>query len=232
MATFEVRVWMPDRPGALGEVATRIGGVGGDVVGIEILERDGGSAIDELVVELPASVSTSQLTAAIGAAEGVAVEEVRLVVSALGDPRLEALDAVGVLLTATTEEDLLGSAVHLVGADSGAAWVAVVDLVSGVAEVATGIGVVPHTAWLGAYLEGSRSSLTPQRSDGGHGGVSWAPVPGSTLHLLLGRPARPLRGRERRRLTALARIVGLRRSELAFRRSVTTHPSRLAPVAG
>lgn len=31
--TYVVRVWMPDRPGALGQVASRIGAVGGDVVG-------------------------------------------------------------------------------------------------------------------------------------------------------------------------------------------------------
>ena len=52
-ATFVVRVWIPDRPGALGQVASRIGAVRGDVAGIEILERGGGRAIDEIVVELP-----------------------------------------------------------------------------------------------------------------------------------------------------------------------------------
>ena len=48
MATYVVRLWLPDRPGALGQVASRIGAVHGDVVGIEILERGGGSAIDDL----------------------------------------------------------------------------------------------------------------------------------------------------------------------------------------
>ena len=52
-ATYVVRVWLPDRPGALGQVASRIGAVRGDVVGIDILERGAGRAIDELVVELP-----------------------------------------------------------------------------------------------------------------------------------------------------------------------------------
>ena len=35
-------------PSALGQVASRIGAVHGDVIGIEILERGGGSAIDDL----------------------------------------------------------------------------------------------------------------------------------------------------------------------------------------
>ncbi|MBA3304000.1 MAG: amino acid-binding protein, partial [Acidimicrobiia bacterium] len=53
METFVVRLWLPDRPGALGQVASRIGAVRGDVVGIDILERGAGRAIDELVVQLP-----------------------------------------------------------------------------------------------------------------------------------------------------------------------------------
>ena len=39
MATYVVRVWVPDRPGALGAVASRIGAVRGDLVGVDILER-------------------------------------------------------------------------------------------------------------------------------------------------------------------------------------------------
>ena len=53
METYVVRMWLPDRPGALGQVASRIGAVRGEIVGIEILERGGGRAIDELVVDLP-----------------------------------------------------------------------------------------------------------------------------------------------------------------------------------
>ena len=39
MANFVVRVWLPDRPGALGLVASRIGAIGGDIVGVDVLER-------------------------------------------------------------------------------------------------------------------------------------------------------------------------------------------------
>ena len=77
MGSFVVRVWLPDRPGALGQVASRIGAVRGDVVGIEILERGGGSAIDELVVALPDDVTRELLLAEIGYVDGVAIEDVR-----------------------------------------------------------------------------------------------------------------------------------------------------------
>ena len=42
METYVVRMWLPDRPGALGQVASRIGAVRGEIVGIDILERGGG----------------------------------------------------------------------------------------------------------------------------------------------------------------------------------------------
>src|SRR5579863_7114850 len=45
-----MRIWLPDAPGA---VAAEIGALKGNVVGLEVLEREAGVAIDELVVELP-----------------------------------------------------------------------------------------------------------------------------------------------------------------------------------
>ena len=77
--TLVVRVWLPDRPGALGQVASRIGAVHGDVTAIDILERGGGRVIDELVVAVPESVSVDLLAKEIGAVDGVAVEHIRAV---------------------------------------------------------------------------------------------------------------------------------------------------------
>ncbi|HVF13702.1 MAG TPA: hypothetical protein VM942_03830, partial [Acidimicrobiales bacterium] len=71
METFVVRVWLPDRPGALGAVASRIGAVRGDVVGIDILERGAGRAIDELVVQLPDAGLVALLVAEIDQVDGV-----------------------------------------------------------------------------------------------------------------------------------------------------------------
>ena len=48
-----VRVRVPDRPGALGLVASRIGAVKGDIVGIEVIDRHDGIALDQLSVILP-----------------------------------------------------------------------------------------------------------------------------------------------------------------------------------
>ena len=50
MQTYVLRLWLPDIPGTLGRVAAAIGEANGDVIGIEILERGAGMAIDELIV--------------------------------------------------------------------------------------------------------------------------------------------------------------------------------------
>src|ERR671916_3479374 len=93
--TFVIRMWLPDRPGALGQVASRIGAVRGDVVGIDILERDGGQAVDELVVELPDDSLLDILVREIRQVDGVGVEEVRpLTDGRHHDPRLDAFEAV------------------------------------------------------------------------------------------------------------------------------------------
>jgi hypothetical protein len=107
MITVVVRVWMPDRPGALGQVASRIGAVRGDVLGIEILERGGGRAVDELTVLIPDDDLLDLLAAEIGAVDGVSVEEMRHVEADRTDPNLAAL-AIGAALAeaAPIEQDL------------------------------------------------------------------------------------------------------------------------------
>jgi len=77
MPVVAVRVWLPDRPGALGAVASRIGAVGGDVIGIDIIDRGAGRAVDELVVQLPEDGLTDLLLREVADVEGVDVEDVR-----------------------------------------------------------------------------------------------------------------------------------------------------------
>src|SRR5256885_6939794 len=91
METYVVRVWLPDRPGALGAVASRIGAVRGDVEGIEILERGGGRAVDDLVVALPEPELVDLLIAEVGQVDGVDVEDVRALGEIPHEPGLMAL---------------------------------------------------------------------------------------------------------------------------------------------
>jgi len=51
--SFLLRVILPDKPGSLGAVATALGNAGADILGVDVVERADGHAIDDLAVELP-----------------------------------------------------------------------------------------------------------------------------------------------------------------------------------
>src|SRR3954447_12507740 len=126
--TYILRVWMPDRPGALGQVASRVGAVGGDVVGIDILERGAGRAIDELVVELPGPDLVDLLIAEMQQVDGVDVESITPAADSLRDPRLDALETAAILVGASTRSSALEElCIHSVRT-IGAAWSVVVEL--------------------------------------------------------------------------------------------------------
>ena len=76
MAGYVVRLDLPDRPGALGLVASRIGAVGGDIVAINILERMEGRAVDEFVVEIGQEL-IDLLQSEIHEVDGVSILEIR-----------------------------------------------------------------------------------------------------------------------------------------------------------
>ena len=77
MAGYVVRIALPDRPGALGLVASRIGAVGGDIVAINILDRNGGQAVDEFVVEIGGHHLIELLQSEIHEVDGASVLEIR-----------------------------------------------------------------------------------------------------------------------------------------------------------
>ncbi|MFD2472483.1 amino acid-binding protein [Amycolatopsis silviterrae] len=75
--SFLIRVQLPDSPGTLGAVATALGTVGADILSVDVVERGGGLAIDDLVVELPSGRLPDALITAAESVEGVEVDAVR-----------------------------------------------------------------------------------------------------------------------------------------------------------
>jgi hypothetical protein len=220
MEQFVVRLWLPDRPGALGAVASRIGAVRGDVVGIDILERGADRVIDELVVELPDAGLVSLLVAEIAQVDGVDVEDVRPVTDHVLDPRLDALETAEVLVSAATIDDVCSHlATHAVR-DFEALWCVLMGFDDG--ETAVSLGDPPDEAWLRAFVAGSRYSVDalPRETSDEQGpeDVAWAPLPAVDRTLVLGRRGRPFRARERRQLAALARIADHRWRQLELLR--------------
>ncbi len=224
--TFVVRLWVPDRPGALGAVASRIGEAQGDVVGIDILERGGGQAVDELVVSLPHSGLLDGLLAELSGLAGVSVEDVRPVAHALHDPRLDALETAAVLVGARTAPELLHALCVHGARTAGGDWAAVTDLDGG--EPLARTGEVPDRAWLHAFLAGSRASRPVSALTAGPDDVLWAPLPRAGLALVMGREGATYRARERRQAAALARIADARHRDLTEQAGRAGHPAGTA----
>jgi len=216
--TYVLRVWLPDRPGALGAVASRIGAVRGDLVGIDILETGGGRAIDELAVELPEERLVPLLVQEVGEVDGVDVEEVRAVDGPLPDPRLDALETAAVLVEQKHVIDLLEVLTGEAQRDFAADWAAVVALEDGSAgpncSVLVSTGEPPEPVWLAAFLAGSSSSATAANGDAGPEDLAFAMFPSGDVALVLGRDGKTFRARERRQLLALAKVAGHRWTEL------------------
>jgi len=75
--SYLIRVVLPDRPGALGAVATALGHAGADILSVDIVDRTDGQATDDLVVALPADRLADSLVSAAASVEGVRVESIR-----------------------------------------------------------------------------------------------------------------------------------------------------------
>lgn len=198
-----VRVWLPDRPGALGLVASRIGSIGGDIVGIDVLERGEGIAVDEFAVEIPDLDLLEMMAREIEEVDGASIEEFR-VVATFPDPRLDALESAATLCEATSIPGLQETLVAHVRREFLADWTALVNA-EGVVVCAGDTSAVAEM--LPALAAGTAAS--PRVADGTTGpeDVAIAQLPGQGVTLLVGRDGHPFRRRERFQLLALARIA-------------------------
>src|SRR3954453_181486 len=103
--SYLLRLVVPDRPGILGAVATALGTAGIDIVSLDVLERAGGVAVDDVVVELPEGRLPDSLITAAQAVEGVQVESLRPFSGQLDTHReLDLLDALARAAEGTAEK--------------------------------------------------------------------------------------------------------------------------------
>ncbi len=100
-----IRIWLPDAPGVLGAVAAEIGAAKGNVVGLEVLEREAGVAIDEMVVELPDDPGAiDAVCRGVRNVPGVGVEEVTELAGEAADREDTVLAAASAIVEADTPD--------------------------------------------------------------------------------------------------------------------------------
>jgi hypothetical protein len=197
-----VRVWLPDRPGGLGQVASRIGAMRGDIVAVDVLERSGTVAIDEFAVDLPGEDLVPLLVREIEEVDGASVEEVARV-ERFPDPRLDALESVERLCAASKPSEVPDLLARQCCDEFLADWGAV--LVHG--ELIAGTGAVPDVDVVAALAAGTAASPMVASGESGPDDLAVAPLPGHDAVVLVERAQRRFRKRERAQLLAVARIA-------------------------
>jgi hypothetical protein len=199
-----MRIWLPDAPGVLGAVAAEIGLRQGNVVGLEVLEREAGVAIDEFVVELPDDPeAVDAVCRGVRNVPGAGVEEVTVLAHTAPDREDAVLaataDIVGTATPAASLDALCGSLRSLFGL----AWLAVAD--EGLAGFVEVRGDAPSPRWVAAFAEGARSGADPA-GDTLRSGVFVEALPGTGLVVCGGRAA-AIRRRERNEIGVLATVT-------------------------
>lgn len=121
MTLLRVRVEIVDAPGALASVTTAVAALGVDVAGIDVLEVDGNTVVDELLLRLPEDrVTAQEVEEALrraGAVDVLSSVETRPTV----DATVRAFDLARHVLGAPADADAAGRALaSCVQADQGA----------------------------------------------------------------------------------------------------------------
>jgi acetolactate synthase small subunit len=72
-----IRISVPDRPGALGDVASRIGAAGADILQVQVLESEAGRALDDVHLQVRDADHLERVKQQLAAISGVQVIGVR-----------------------------------------------------------------------------------------------------------------------------------------------------------
>lgn len=218
--SFLIRVQLPDRPGMLGALATALGKVEADILSVDVVERAGGVAIDDLVVELPSGRLPDVLITAAESVPDVEVDAVRPYAGVLDTHReLELVEQVAA-------DTANGLAVFVEGVPRiiRAGWAVVLTMPAGVAQRVAASGAAPETKAIelpwwplrrGTILDGEEAWVPEQWRELGTE-LAATPLGGPDRALLAGRPGGPMfRAAEVARLSHLAGIVAVVLSEHA-----------------
>jgi hypothetical protein len=208
--SYLLRLVLPDRPGALGAVATALGQLGADIMSVDIIERSPGFAVDDLVVELPADKLADTLITAASTVDGVSVESIRPYAGQIDPHReLELLDALA------TKPDPTGQVLaEGVARIFRAGWAVVLGApVDGVVDILGGSSAAPELTSLAApwwpatpaRVLDAAAEWAPRDWDAV--GTELAVAPLGDGALLLGRPALRWLPAELIRLNHLAGIA-------------------------
>lgn len=212
-----IRVHLPDRPGALGAVASRIGAVGGDVVSIDILQREQGSVIDDFGVELAGEDLVGLIQSEILEVDGVTVEALRLIDGPVPDRHAEILDIATSLFHQTSPTGVLEYLTNRARESVNASFAAALDPLAPWPTAVAG-DVPPDDELRDLALALQAAEDAGERPEVG---ADSARLQLAGALLVVGRPDMPFRTRERTRIATMAELADHRWRELTSRSNVS-----------
>lgn len=206
-----IRISVPDRPGALGDVASRVGAAAADIVQVQVLESESGRALDDLHVQVRDAEHLRRVEQQLSALPGVHVIGVR-------DEPAPTTDH-GELELARRVQAAPARAIHTlvdgVAASTGSDWAAIVryderelvDQVMAMSPTCPGPDALPTDV-----------PLRVTTVAGPHAGMALVPITGTRLGLIVVRESGPAyHPSELWRLEQLGALTGhvLRQSDAA-----------------
>jgi hypothetical protein len=231
---YLLRVTLADRPGALGALASAIAEGGGDITAVDVVERSGSVAVDDVLVDAADAASADSILSHVSAVQAVTVEAWQPFSE--GDQLRDGLDVVDGL--GATASRALAAIVRMAPAVVRAHWVVIIDDVNrGVAITQASAGA-PWVRWAALpWLPlGSADRIDADPSwlphDWGAGPeLAAAPIGDSSMVLLAVRPNGPrFRQGEIARLANLAAVAALAAHSVV--RSGIAFGGRAVPVGG
>jgi hypothetical protein len=210
---YLLRVSVPDRPGALGALASAIGEAGGDITAVDVVERGRSVAIDDVLVETADATSADAIRAKLNELPAIVIEAWQPFTE--GDQLRDGLDIVDGL--GSTASRALAAITRIAPAVLRARWVVIVDQVnSGVAITQASAGA-PWVRWSAlpwlplpsaGIVDADPAWLPHDWGDDPQ--LAAAPIGGSAMVLLAVRPMGPrFRPAEIAKLANLAAIAAL-----------------------
>ena len=214
---FSLRISLPDRPGALGAVATAFGHGGANILTLEVVES-GGVAVDHLVVEAPEGMQDA-VRLASAAVPGLLIEEIRPV-----EAFQHAVSPLGLAAALTESVDtVVATLVERLPEALRADWCVVLNRgENGLQVLASGLGAPSLTGveipWLpleaptrllpAAWMPASWTEGPAARDGQGKFELAAAPLFDPATAVLIGRRRGPLfRDSEVEQLGLLARVA-------------------------
>src|SRR5450432_60639 len=210
---YLLRVSVPDRPGALGALASAIGEAGGDITAVDVVERGPTAAVDDVLVETADAESAATILAKLESLPRIVIEAWQPFTE--GDQLRDGLDIVDGL--GSTASRAPAAITRVAPAVLRARWVVVIDEVNGGVAITHASAGAPWVRWAAlpwlpldsaAVIDADPSWLPHEW--GSDPQLAGAPVGASHMALLAVRPSGPqFRRGEIARLANLAAIAAL-----------------------